>query len=574
MRRAGSWWPAPTIGLRAITTPAISWWLATPAAAVLDGSFGSGGWTLVDFNGKNDEARAIGIDSQGRLIVAGQARHATASYYEIAVARLTGGGSLDATFDGDGRATAKVTLSGANGCGLAIDGSDRSVVVGQAVGAFAVARFTDTGGLDPTFDGDGVTTTDLTWDYDQANRVVLQPDGKIVVAGEAGFSGATYSGDFGVVRYLVDGNLDTSFGDDGKVLTNFTERDVATGLALDADGRIVAVGGTNLHNQPGARPSYALARYLPDGTLDPAFGAGGKMWTLIGSISSYARGGVVIQPDGRLVVGGAASTDTTLTDFAVARYGVLADQGPLADAGGPYVLDEGGDVMLDGSGSTHPGAPDRTIVGYEWDLDYDGTTFTAELGGVQPARHFSDDTARRTIALRVTDSVGMQNIATATLEVNNVPPTLTLQGPPTVVTGGPYPLDLAAQDPGDDTISRWTIDWGDGVLETVPGGLQRVTHTYALGGDVYTINATATDEDDTFAAGNTVVVEVLASGASLDGDVLCVAGTPGNDSVDVKLRTGPRRQRMAGRERLVPPRRPGVVRIESGGVHPYRPGRG
>ncbi len=259
----------------------------------LDESFSSDGWTNVDFYGLNDEARGIGIDSQGRLIAAGQARNATDSYYEMAVARLTPDGILDAAFSGNGRATAMVVSDGANGCGLAIDASDRIVVVGQADWAFAVARFTDTGALDPTFAGDGALTTDLTLSYDQANRVAVQPDGKIVVAGEAGSDWGLYSGDFGLVRLLADGSRDSTFGDNGQVLTNFMGLDVVTGLALDADDRIVAVGGSNLYNQPGTPPSYALARYLPDGALDPSFGTDGKIETLIGSFSAYAgrRGG-------------------------------------------------------------------------------------------------------------------------------------------------------------------------------------------------------------------------------------------------------------------------------------------
>ncbi len=244
----------------------------------------------------------------------------------------------------------------------------------------------------------------------------------------------------------------------------------------------------------------------------------------------------MVQPDGRLVVGGTGATATTSSDFAVARYGFLADLDPLAHAGGPYILDEGGDVTLDGSGSTHPQAPDRTIVNYEWDLDYDGATFDTNAYGIRPTVQFLDDFASRTIAIRVTDSEGVQKIATTTLEVDNVAPTLTLRGPESVDVGLPYLLELAASDPGTDTISNWTVNWGDGDVETIPGSPPWATHTFGSGGQVYTISATATDEDGTFTAANTVDVQVLETGARLDGQTLLVTGTAGNDSADLKTR--------------------------------------
>ena len=89
----------------------------------------------------------------------------------------------------------------------------------------------------------------------------------------------------------------------------------------------------------------------------------------------------------------------------------------------------------------------------------------------------------------------------------NVAPALAISGASSVNEGSSYTLNLSALDPGADTISGWTINWGDG-SEIITGNPSSVTHTYADGAAGYTINATATDEDGTFAAGNTVAVTV------------------------------------------------------------------
>jgi PKD repeat protein len=130
---------------------------------------------------------------------------------------------------------------------------------------------------------------------------------------------------------------------------------------------------------------------------------------------------------------------------------------------------------------------------------------------------------------------GASASTTATLEVtvNNVPPTLTLSSAPTVDEGTMYTLELSSSDQGEDTITSWAIDWGDGgPVEFVPGNPATVTHTYADGPANYTISATATDEDGTFNAGNTVsvivqnvdpVVDFIGSSLNLDANGQLIA---------------------------------------------------
>ena len=158
--------------------------------------------------------------------------------------------------------------------------------------ANAPAAITANGDLDTTFDTDGRVVTDLGGG-EKANGVAQQPDGKLVVVG-------TTSNDFAVTRYLPDGELDTSFSDDGQVITDLGGSDRANAVAIQPDGKIV-VAGTNNQN-------FALARYNADGSLDTSFAGDGLL-----SLSTDSLGGnfgaaegtsVAIQTDGKILVGG------------------------------------------------------------------------------------------------------------------------------------------------------------------------------------------------------------------------------------------------------------------------------
>jgi uncharacterized delta-60 repeat protein len=142
----------------------------------------------------------------------------------------------------------------------------------------------------------------------------LQGDGKIVVAGQSD-SGATTKSDFALARYNSDGTLDVGFGTGGKVTTDFlVGSDVAQALAIQSDGKIIAVGwafnGTN--------NDFAMARYNTDGTLDTGCGGSGKVLRDFAGTHDEASA-VAIQGDGKIVVGGNTQVGTQ-RDFAIARF--------------------------------------------------------------------------------------------------------------------------------------------------------------------------------------------------------------------------------------------------------------
>jgi len=224
-------------------------------------------------------------------------------------------GDLDTTFSGDGKATVNFTASHDSAWSAAVDSSNRIVVAGEAAGSgyrFALARFNQNGTLDTTFGGDGRVLTNFTARYDGAWGVVIQADGKIVAAGDAGIG--TGNSGFAIARYNEDGTLDATFSGDGKVVLQFTTKDdPVAGVALDADGNIVVSGGAAAN---GADPKLAVARLTPNGTPDATFSGDGKVITntITTGASDFANS-VVVQADGKIVAGGLSGKR-----FALVRY--------------------------------------------------------------------------------------------------------------------------------------------------------------------------------------------------------------------------------------------------------------
>jgi uncharacterized delta-60 repeat protein len=242
-------------------------------------------------------------------------------------------GELDPRFGGDGKVTTNFG-SGEEVRDAAIQADGEIVVAGCASSALAVARYATDGALDPSFGGDGRVTTDLTRrGGDCALGVAVQADGKIVAAGHSGFGGP--NGRFALVRYLPDGKLDSTFGDDGLVTTDFTPyADAASSIVIQGDGRIVAAGQSGVF---GTNTMFAAARYNPDGTLDPTFSADGKVMTDFTAGDDGANA-VAIQPDGKIVVAGGAGTEgqSPSTGFALARYSPDGTLDPAFGEGGQF----------------------------------------------------------------------------------------------------------------------------------------------------------------------------------------------------------------------------------------------
>lgn len=373
-------------------------------------------------------------------------------------------GRLDPRF-GDGGIVVEDFPNHGWGMAVALQRDGRIVVSGQentvasGLRNVAVVRYLTTGEHDPTWDGDGVVFTDLTGPADFARDIAVQRDGK-VLAGGSGGPGL----DFAVVRYLSDGSLDPSFGGGlGYVLTNLTGNDVIRGLAVQRDGRILGAGFVH----PG--PNFAVARYLPDGSLDPTFGTGGTVITDVQGPDNTR--GIALQSDGKILVVGYASYN-----FAVVRYLADGTLDPSFGTGGMVVTDLGQDdvcraVAIQADGKIICGGYTGEGGGLD-PLDPEGDA-PAALGDFAMVRYLEDgslDPSFGNGGVVITDIGEEEHARTVVIQKDGKIILAGHRGEP-VLGGGSGGL------PGDFAIVRYlpdgTVDstFGDGGLSSTDLGL-------------------------------------------------------------------------------------------------------
>ena len=275
----------------------------------LDSSFGSGGRAIVPMGSNYDFVNAVEVQSDGKIVLAGNAGYEAAA--DFAVARLNPDGSLDSTFNGTGKSIVPMISGGDRANALAIQ-RDGKIVLGGMVGYydaadFGVARLHANGTLDTTFGTDGKWIASLSADADRVLAMTLQPDSKILAAGGA-------DGDYAVVRLTPNGSLDNSFAAAGIRIFSMTGgADTSRGIALQRDGKIVLAGRANA----GDLADFGLARLNSNGSLDTRFNGTGRHVFSMTHLGDGAQA-VSVQSDGKIVAGGYANTARGM-DFAVAR---------------------------------------------------------------------------------------------------------------------------------------------------------------------------------------------------------------------------------------------------------------
>lgn len=303
----------------------------------LDSSFGIGGKTTTAFFPDSDHfdvAEAVAIQPDGRIIAAGWSFNPQ-NRRVFALARYLSNGQLDTSFGENGLVTTAIRNADDYIRDIAIQSDGRIVVTGSSLDPntnppqydFVTARYLANGQLDNSFNDDGIAITPIGAGDDTANAIVIQRDGKIVVAGAScnARSCDTINGnlDFAFVRYNSDGSLDGSFNDDGKATfaaNILIHSDGANSLALQADDAIVAAGGRNKGDADYRQLSdFALVRVLPNGQLDTSFGDRGWVKTPIGLDQSGAEA-IAYRNDGKLVVTGFANYNTINQDMVLALY--------------------------------------------------------------------------------------------------------------------------------------------------------------------------------------------------------------------------------------------------------------
>ncbi|MFD8984177.1 calcium-binding protein [Streptomyces sp. NPDC059564] len=263
----------------------------------LDTGFGDGGLVRVDEFGGSADGADVAVQPDGRIIAAGKGGGGG-----FALVRLTAGGSLDPSLVGDGAVVAGFTPTSpqdaggiARGMALQPDGKILAVgYVGNTAFDIGVARYNGNGTLDTTFSGDGMVTADFGG-TEFGNAVAVQPDGKIVAAGDGGAGVA-------LLRYNADGSADTGFAAGGRTSVGFPgDGGSASALALQPNGKIVVAGQADDPNSSEAN-DFGLARFNPNGTVDTGFGGDGFVVTGFGDFD--AARGVLVQPDGKIVAAG------------------------------------------------------------------------------------------------------------------------------------------------------------------------------------------------------------------------------------------------------------------------------
>ena len=378
----------------------------------LDPTFGTGGIVRTDFAGNIDQANAVAIQPNGQIVAAGSSFSNSKTVEDFIVARYDANGSLDKHFGKNGKITTDFFRNVDSISAIAIQPDGRIVVAGfaQLAGSggtprvFALARYRSDGQPDTTFGNGGVITTSFGGNFAAASAIMVQPDGKIVVAGTVDFNpDLPGSGlDFALARYNAGGTLDGSFGKGGKVVFDFFGSfDQANGAVLQPDGKIIVVGSAS-YDSLNRDIGFALARFNPDGSNDLGFGTGGKQITDFFGAGAQANG-VVLQPDGKFVVAGTASDSATrpvATDIAVARYNsdgsldsgfgtggetAIPFSGSATEQGNALAISSDGKIIVAGAAfKTLATPPDFALVRYNSDGTLDtgfgnGGTITTDV---------------------------------------------------------------------------------------------------------------------------------------------------------------------------------------------------
>ncbi|MBI2723023.1 MAG: T9SS type A sorting domain-containing protein [Bacteroidetes bacterium] len=283
----------------------------------LDNTFGTGGYSQIDINNSGDLAYSLVLQTDGKILVGGSTGTGGSVDGNFALCRLNANGSLDNSFGVGGKV---ITSLGPNSdiiLSLTIQPDNKIVAVGFTYGAqntdFAMARYNADGTLDAGFGMAGLVTTTVSVADDIASSVILQPDGKLVVGGY--YRNGTYD-DCVLIRYNINGTIDNTYGVNGKTLISFSNfNDYLQDMVLQTDGKIVVAGS---HTSSGSFSNFALARVNTNGTLDTSFGVNGKITYGITQTISGASS-VLIQPDGKIIASGASSVNATF-DFCIRRY--------------------------------------------------------------------------------------------------------------------------------------------------------------------------------------------------------------------------------------------------------------
>jgi uncharacterized delta-60 repeat protein len=276
-------------------------------AGALDTSFATNGKAVTGL-GADDYAEAMAVQPDGKLVVAGHANMGGTTGTDFVLVRYLRDGAIDTTFGTGGKVSTDIDGGSDQAFAVALQADGKIVVAGSndvspKGKSFALVRYNADGSLDATFGTGGKVVTSFGSQSDTAYAVVVQPDGRIVAGGHT--NTATRGVDFALARYQANGALDASFGANGQVVMPIhagNSRDSIYALALQTTGgelKIVAAGGEG---------DFTVARFNANGSIDAGFGIGQGLDAVFGTVIGAARA-VIVTPDNKIVVSGHADHD-------------------------------------------------------------------------------------------------------------------------------------------------------------------------------------------------------------------------------------------------------------------------
>ena len=352
----------------------------------LDTGFDGDGKVTTALGIYTDESNSVAVQSDGRILLGGFSSQGASDF---AVARYNADGSLDTSFSSDGTVTTDIGGYWDLAYSMAVQSDGKIILAGMASGNpssssdFALVRYNTDGSLDTSFDNDGKVVDSAGYFQENLHSVIVQSDGKILAAGSGG-NGESINGisDFVLLRYNSDGSRDIGFGENGVVITDFSGMpDFANAVAVQQDGKIIAAGSSN--------NNFVVARYRTNGLVDDGFGIGGKVSLEYSFGIGYARS-VAVQTDGKLLVAGEAyGSNVTGYDFVIVRLNengtldtgfgnngkVLTAVSSYSDGGSSLSLQADGKIVVTGgSCNAAYSNSDFTVVRYNADGSLD-TTF-------------------------------------------------------------------------------------------------------------------------------------------------------------------------------------------------------
>jgi len=305
------------------------------------------------------------LQTDGKILVTGYSTIANGSgAYFLTLLRYNADGSLDASFSGDGVVAIEGGSMNLFGHSIALQPDGKILVAGDAMArsggsrGILLTRFNSDGSLDTSFSLNGISYQESSTDI---QGLTLQADGKILVTGTAN-NGDNLASYLIMVRYNSDGSLDTNFSSDGMVTGVIGYNNTGGGVAVQVDGKILVAGSIGT--------AFALSRYNSDGSLDTSFSNSGIVTT-----AGFSGSRITLQLDGKILVTGSSDGG-----FSVLRYNidgsldasfsndgkVILDFGPFSDSAFGIAVQRDGAIVV--TGNAFIVVPEDTFNGGHNDL--------------------------------------------------------------------------------------------------------------------------------------------------------------------------------------------------------------